>query len=117
MSLFIALALVAVVVIAGLYFLVPAVHTALVNAFNAARDSLDKIVADGEALVTRLEAHAKHQTAAAATHVTAAAAHTTAATTAANNAANASAAASSLKVLVGNVSTAPAVAPTAPPKV
>lgn len=53
--------IVAAVVIGGLYLFVPAVHTAVINAWKTARDDLDKIAADGQAIVTRLENHAQLQ--------------------------------------------------------
>ena len=116
MSLLVAALLVVAVVIVGLYFFVPAFHTALLNAFNVARDSLEKIVADGEALVARLESHAKAQTAAAASHTAALQAHTVLAQNAANNASTASAAASNVKSAIA-ISPQPPVAPAAPVKV
>ena len=99
----IGLLLTAAVVVGGLYFFVPQVHTALLHAWTVARDDLDKIAVDGKALVARLEAHAAKQTAAAAAHTEAAAVSTAAASVATTNASTASAAASSLATVVAGV--------------
>ena len=97
------LLIVAAVVVAGLYIFVPQVHTALLHAWTVARDDLEKIKADGETLVKRLEAHATKQTAAAAVHTEAAAVSTAAASVATETANIASASASAIKSAVSGV--------------
>ena len=100
----ITLLIVAGVIVAGLYFFVPAVHTALVNAYKTATDDLNKIKVDAEALVTRIENHGKAQQA-AATNLQAAA------TTAQANATAATTTAAALKTVVASVP--PAAVPAA----
>lgn len=98
------IALIAVILAAGLYLFVPAVHTALVNAYKAANDDLNKLKADSEALLARFEGHAKAQQA-AATNLQAAA------TVAQTNASAATSVASALKTTVAAIP--PAATPAA----
>lgn len=93
----------AAVVIAGLFTFVPEVHTAIVNAYKTASDDLDKIAADGKALVARLEGHAAAQSTAAADLASGAAALTAASNTATTNAQVASSAAVTLKSALTSV--------------
>lgn len=91
-------------VVGGLYVFVPAVHTALANAYKTASDDLDKIAVDAKALVARVESHGKAQQA-AATNLQAAA------TTAQTNATAATEAAAALKTVVAAIP--PAATPAA----
>lgn len=96
----IGLLLVAAVVVGGLYVFVPKVHTALLNAWTVARDDLDKLSADGKALVARFEAHAASESAKASA----------AQTVVTNSTANASAASSAAAAIKTVVSSTPAAA-------
>lgn len=93
----------AALAVGGVYVFVPSTRAEISKAWTTAKDDLDKLYADGEALVKRYEAHAVKQTAVVAAKTAEAQAAQTAASVASTVAKTAADAAAAVKAVLPKV--------------